>query len=246
MPGGGELRVKLARGQAAGGTSCALCEQALTGEWVTITVTDSGSGMPPEILSHIFEPFFTTKEVGKGSGLGLAQVLGITQQHGGHLTVRSQPDQGTTFVIYLPPVLPDQEQLPAKNPLADLIVPGQGETILLVEDDPIVRAVMETMLQQLGYQTLTAANGREALGVYAARREDISLVLSDMVMPEVDGPTLFTALKKQNPKIKVVLMSGYHPEKNIDDLLQHGLADWFQKPVSLEALSQIIKKAIAG
>jgi CheY-like chemotaxis protein len=202
--------------------------------------------MPPEILSHIFEPFFTTKEVGKGSGLGLAQVFGITQQHGGHLTVRSQPDQGTTFVIYLTPVLPDQEQLPAKNPLADLIVPGQGETILLVEDDPIVRAVMETMLQQLGYQTLTAANGREALGVYAARREDISLVLSDMVMPEVDGPTLFTALKKQNPKIKVVLMSGYHPEKNIDDLLQHGLADWFQKPVSLEALSQIIKKAIAG
>lgn len=246
MPGGGELRVKLARGKAAAATSCALCGQVVTGEWVTITVTDNGSGIRDEHFHHIFEPFFTTKEVGKGSGLGLAQVYGITKQHSGHMTVRSQPGQGTTFVIYLPPVLPGQEQLPAENPLADPIVPGQGETILLVEDEATVRGAMQIMLQHLNYRVLTAANGREALEIHAANQADIALVLSDMVMPEVDGPALFTALKKRNPKIKVVLMSGYHPDKNKDDLLQQGVTDWFQKPASLEGLSQILRKVLRG
>lgn len=246
MPGGGELRVKLARGKAVGARSCTLCDQTLTGEWVTITVTDNGSGIRKEDFPHIFEPFFTTKEVGKGSGLGLAQVLGIIEQHGGHITVRSQPGRGTTFVIYLPPVLPNQEQLPTANPLADSIMPGQGETILLVEDEETVREAMRTMLQHLNYRVLTATNGREALEIHAARRADIALVLSDMVMPEMDGLALLAALKERNPTIKVVLMSGYQSEQNKDEFLPQGVAGWFQKPASLEGLSQILRKALGG
>jgi len=241
---GGELRIKLSRISLAAGTRCALCDQPLTGDWVEITVSDCGGGMSPEVLPRIFEPFYTTKETGKGSGLGLAQVLGIAKQHGGHITVTSQPGQGTTFIIYLPPVMPNR--LPAETPLATPITPGQGETILLAEDEPIVRAAMQTMLQHLGYQVLAAANGQEALEIYAAQQDRIALVLSDMVMPDMDGPALFTALKAKNPRIKVVLMSGYHPGENKTELLKQGLADCFQKPVSLEALSQIIKKAIAG
>jgi len=242
---GGELRIKLSRVRLAAGTRCAICDQPLTGDWIEITISDSGGGMSPEVLSRIFEPFFTTKETGKGSGLGLAQVLGIAKQHGGHITVTSQPGQGTTFVIYLPPVMPSRLNT-EETPLAAPITPGHGEVILVAEDDPVVRTAMQTMLQHLGYQALTAANGQEALAVYAAQKDRIALVLSDVVMPDMDGPALFTALKEHNPGIKVVLMSGYHPCENRMDLLKQGVTDCFQKPISMEELSQIIKKAIAG
>jgi len=170
-------------------------------------------------------------------------VLGIAKQHGGHITVTSQPGQGTTFIIYLPPIMPNR--LKAETPITPSITPGHGEAILVAEDDPVVRTAMQTMLQHLGYQALTAANGQEALAVYAAQKDRIALVLSDIVMPDMDGPALFTALKAENPRIKVVLMSGYHPGENKAELLKQGITDCFQKPVSLEALSQIIKKAIA-
>lgn len=244
MPDGGRLRVKLARGEASGAIQCALCHQPLTGDWVTITVSDSGSGIMPEHLSRIFEPFFTTKEVGKGSGLGLAQVFGIVKQHDAHISVHSQPERGTTFVVHLPPTLPNGHGEPAEKPACAPITQGGNETILLVEDEPTVRGAMRTMLEHLGYNPLEAANGREALDVYAAHRQDIALVLSDMVMPEMGGLALFTALREQNPGIRVVLMSGYHPGKNKDELLQQGVADWFQKPVSLDLLSRVLREAL--
>lgn len=246
MPKGGDLPVKLAREKILQGTSCALCQQTFFGEWITITVSDTGSGISPELLARIFEPFFTTKEVGKGSGLGLAQVLGIASQHGGHLTVQSEPGRGTSFVIHLPPVMPGS--LDAEVSTADQIIMGQGQTILLVEDEPSVREAMQTMLQHLSYRVLAAANGQEALDIYTAHQgtgaEPVAMVLSDMVMPEMDGAELFYALQAKNPALKFVLMSGYDPEGKREELLEQGLIDWFQKPLSLEALSAIIGKAM--
>jgi PAS domain S-box-containing protein len=248
MPKGGDLPVKLGRVKILKETTCFLCQHPIRGEWITITVTDTGTGISPELLARIFEPFFTTKEVGKGSGLGLAQVFGITKQHGGHLTVSSEPGQGTSFVIYLPPIMPGG--LEAEAPTADQITMGQGETILFVEDEPLVREAMQSMLQHLNYRVLTATNGQEALEIYAAHQETsaepVAMVISDMVMPEMDGAGLFYALQAINPAIKCVLMSGYDPEGKREELLEQGLTDWFQKPLSLEALSAIIGKAMGG
>jgi len=248
MPKGGDLTVKLERVEIPEATPCALFHQTFFGEWITITISDTGSGISPELLARIFEPFFTTKEVGKGSGLGLAQVFGIATQHGGHLTVSSEPGHGTSFVIYLPPIMPGSLETEAQT--ADEIIMGQGETILLVEDEQSVREAMQSMLQHLSYRVLTAANGQEALEIYAAHQESnaepVAMVLSDMVMPEMDGAGLFYALQAINPAIKCVLMSGYDPEGKREELLEQGLTDWFQKPLSLEALSAIIGKAIGG
>lgn len=244
MPAGGELRITLSRMECSGEIRCQICNIPLTGEWIALTVSDSGTGMSPQTLEHIFEPFYTTKEVGKGSGLGLAQVLGITRQHDGHITAASQTGQGTTVTIYLPPLMPHRTQ----EETAEIapIVPGRGETILLVEDEPTVRAAMESSLQYIGYRVLTAANGREALDLYDARQEGIALVLSDMVMPDMGGAELFFALQKRNPGVRVILMSGYHDEDNHTELLQQGLAGYFQKPLLIEALSRVIREGIGG
>ncbi len=241
MPDGGELQVRLFRASLQGVVSSIDSRQTIFGDWLGLTVKDTGSGIPVEVMPHIFEPFFTTKGVGEGSGLGLAQVLGIVQQHEGHLTVESQPDQGATFTVYLPPleqVLPAPEEAPALRS-------GQGETILLVEDDPIVLKVNKTMLQNLGYHPLTATNGREALALYAEHEAEIALVLSDMVMPDMDGVALFNQLKAQHPAIRMVMMSGYPLAEKGAKLLEQGLVAWFQKPISFEDFSQIINKALS-
>jgi signal transduction histidine kinase/ActR/RegA family two-component response regulator len=241
MPVEGTVQVNLSR-VTAQGEVCVACNQAFEGEWIWVTVTDTGIGIPAEVLPHIFEPFFTTKEVGQGTGLGLAQVLGIVQQHAGHITVDSQVGQGTTFTIYFHPLTPSQDS--AKTEETAPIWQGQGETILLVEDEPAVLETNKTMLQHLGYQVLTAANGREALAVYTAYQDTIDLVLSDMVMPDMEGEALFNTLKAQNPEIRVVMMSGYPVGEKGARLLEQGLVDWFQKPVSLRDLAQLISKAL--
>ncbi len=243
MPNGGTLQVFLAQGEVQGEVICVECNQVIKGMWIRITVKDTGLGIPSEVLPHIFEPFFTTKAVGEGTGLGLAQVLGIVQQHAGHLTVESRVAEGATFTIYLrPSSLPQPlAKLAERTPLQS----GQGQTILLVEDEPAVLAAIKHTLEYLGYQTLTALNGREALDVYAVYKDKIALVLSDMVMPDMDGVTLFHSLKAQNPEIKLVMMSGYPFEEKGVKLLEQGVVNWFQKPISLEGLSQIINQAMA-
>ncbi|MBI1881479.1 MAG: response regulator [Chloroflexi bacterium] len=242
MPAGGILQIFVARIELEGEIRCVGCNQAVEGEWIRMTVTDNGRGIPPEALPRIFEPFFTTKEVGEGSGLGLAQVLGIVEQQGGHLTVNSREWRGTTFNIYLPPLTPSQDKVEAVEIAPGL--PGQGETILLVEDEPMVLEVGRRILASLGYQALTARSGREALTVYAEHRDEIALVLLDMVMPDMDGVDLFNLLKAQTPEIKVVMMSGYPLGEKGARLLEQGVVDWFQKPMSYPDLAQIISQAL--
>ncbi len=242
MPAGGMLGIIISRSFLPGTVNCVDCNQVITGEWIAVTVTDTGGGIPPEVLPHIFEPFFTTKAVGSGTGLGLAQVLGIVQQHAGHITVDSYVGRGTTFVVYLRPLPPIQQF--SQHQETNLMRPGRGETILLIEDEPAVLKTTQAMLQNLGYQVLTAENGQEALAIYAKRQAEIALVLSDMVMPDMDGLALLTSLKAQNPSIKVVMMSGYPLDQVEAGLLEQGVVDWFQKPITLGILAQTISRAL--
>lgn len=241
---GGALKIVLSNNQITGKTFCVTCNYPISGNWITIEVSDTGTGLAPEHLPHIFEPFFTTKEVGKGSGLGLAQVHGIVKQHGGHVKVDSVPGQGATFTVFLPPLLTHTPSNTAEE--AAPIYRGHGETILLVEDEVTVLKVMKATLQNLGYQVLTATNGKEALQVYTQHKENISLILSDMVMPDMDGAALFTTMREKDPAVRVLLMSGYPLTEQGAALLEQGVVDWFQKPPTQQTLSKTLYKALGG
>ena len=198
------------------------------GEWISISVADTGIGIAPEAQSHIFEPFFTTKSPDKGTGLGLSQVHGVVEQHGGHISFHSEVGHGTTFVIYLP-ALADAPMTPLAINTSESATSG-SETILLVEDNDSVRDAIFSILSDLGYQVLCAADGQEALDLYKARTTPIDLVLSDLVMPRMGGIELCQALQQQYAGIKTVIMSGYPLEDKGRNLLRQGTIAWIQKP----------------
>lgn len=210
MPNGGRLRIETAE-QVIEAEQARRHPEASPGRQVRISVSDTGGGIPPEILPHIFEPFFTTKAPGKGTGLGLATVFGIVQQHRGWLEVESQPGQGTTFHIFLPAneagtAAPDPEPTRAR-PI------GGSETILLVEDDQAVRQVTQMLLVQHGYRVLEAADGVEALRLWREQEGRIDLLITDLVMPEgLGGRELAAQLRAQRPGLKVIFTSGYSAE----------------------------------
>ncbi|MCB8989896.1 MAG: PAS domain-containing protein [Ardenticatenaceae bacterium] len=243
MPAGGELQIALSRAESMGKFYCVMCAQPIKGEWIQLRVTDTGSGIAPDILPQIFEPFFSTKEVGKGSGLGLSQVSGIVGQHQGHTRVESQVGQGTTFIIYWPPAQVEQE---AAEPEPVQLRQGAGETILVVEDETAVLEAITAILEYLGYQVLTAATGVEAITIFEASQSQIDLVLSDMVMPDMDGEALFQHIKATNPDVKMIMMSGYPLGDRGARLLEQGLVAWLQKPMSLERLSQAVSQVLSG
>jgi two-component system cell cycle sensor histidine kinase/response regulator CckA len=220
-------------------------------DYVLIEVSDSGTGIPPEVMDKIFEPFFTTKEVGKGTGLGLSTVFGIVKQSGGFIYVDSAVGQGTTFRIYLPRHVPAAEPAPeekpetaaAKQPAADLT--GQG-TILLVEDEDPVRAVNGRALSARGYTVLEAASGVEALQVMEERESPVDLVVSDVVMPEMDGPTLLRELRKRYPDLKVIFVSGYAEDAFKKNLPEGEAFNFLPKPFSLKQLVETVKQTLAA
>jgi two-component system cell cycle sensor histidine kinase/response regulator CckA len=241
MPRGGTLRIGLERIEVQPGSSPPLPEMEV-GEWVQVTVSDTGMGVSAKDLPHIFDPFFTTKAPGEGSGLGLAQVHGIVGQHEGHIDVESQPGQGTTFTIYLPalPVHP-QEPLALETPV---LIKGQGETILVVEDDTVVRKTMIDSLELLNYRVLGAANGRQALAVLERHSDEIALVLSDVVMPEMGGVALLHALRERGLEVGMVLMTGHSLERKMESLRAQGMIDWLPKPPDLEQLAKVVGRAL--
>ncbi|MCK4515168.1 MAG: response regulator, partial [Spirochaetaceae bacterium] len=243
MPDGGEVRVELSRIEARGEERCAACDERIFGEWVCLSVVDSGSGIAPEVASHIFEPFYTTKDSGEGTGLGLSQVYGIVSQHGGHITVHSEQGEGAVFTIYLPPA--DQSSEAEDEGIQPAILKGHGETILLVEDEPDVLEAKARMLTLLDYTVITATNGREALTAYREHQAEVALVLSDMVMPDMAGEALFHALKTEDQHLKMVMMSGYPLGEKGATLLEEGVVAWFEKPISMRELSQIVGSALA-
>jgi PAS domain S-box-containing protein len=243
MPEGGRLTIQLLRRNLKPGDSlpCEYFETPLS-EWLVLSVSDTGVGIPTEVLPHIFEPFFTTKEVGQGTGLGLAQVYGIVRQHDGCLDVSSQEGQGATFTVYLPGVI--LKEKPVDIAPAGEIQLGLGQTILLVEDEPVVLQADQAMLIYLNYRVLTATNGNRALAVYAEHKDEIALVLTDIVMPEMDGTTLFEKLKAKDSTIKVIMMTGYPLGEKAPKSLAEGVANWLYKPTSMRQLARIVNETL--
>ncbi len=235
-------------------------------DYVEIDVTDTGTGMPPEIIEKIFEPFFTTKEMGKGTGLGLSSVYGIVKQTGGFVYVDSVLDQGTTFRIFLPRHVPDANDLaqdtsaapaaplpgePALLPRSETMAPvpkpvdltGQG-TILLVEDEDAVRAFAVRALQGRGYTVLDAASPGAAIDLMRDNLAQISLIVTDVQMPEMDGPTMVIELKKMKPGVPVVFMSGYAEETFRRSIADGENSAFLPKPFTLKQLAQAVKDAM--
>jgi PAS domain S-box-containing protein len=243
MPDGGKLRFHLSQFTLSPGKPRP-CPDMPTGRWAVLAVLDTGRGMPSEVLRHIFEPFFTTKEIGQGAGLGLAQVYGIVKQHHGHITVQSQSEHGTTFTLYLPTLAAPAEAAGDAAPQA--IPRGQGETLLLVEDEPQVMELLRTMLERLHYRVLTAPNGQEALTVYEHHSDAIALVLTDLIMPDIGGLALFHTLRQRDPGAKVIVLTGYALGEETHDLLAQGIMDWLQKPPELPVLAQAVRRALEG
>ncbi len=242
MPQGGKLRLGLSRTVCLAGEPPP-CTGMPPGEWVSLTLTDTGSGIPADALPHVLNPFFTTKPPGKGTGLGLSQVHGIIKQHQGYMDIESREGEGTTILIYLPSVADDLAVLQAA--MEEELPKGQGEVILLVDDEIIVREGSKTLLEYLGYQVLTADNGLHALEVYREHREEIVLVLTDMVMPEIDGVKLFHQLRQLNLNVVSVMMTGYPLGEERHQLLEQGIVDWLQKPLDLEILAQTVHRILA-
>jgi two-component system cell cycle sensor histidine kinase/response regulator CckA len=207
------------------------------GDYVLLTVTDTGIGMDPKTLERIFEPFFTTKELGRGTGLGLASVYGIVKGHGGYIDVESKELRGTTFKTYLPASSGEVYKI-IEAP--EHIIKGTG-TILLVDDEKEVLEVAEKLLKAMGYHVLTAWEGREAIEVYRKHRETIDLVLLDIIMPDMKGGEVFDRLKEINPEVKILLSSGYSIDGEATRILQRGGKGFIQKPFDIEQLSQSIR-----
>jgi CheY-like chemotaxis protein len=210
MPHGGVLAVSTKAETLESDDTDAL---KISTNYVVLQVSDTGHGMPPEISAHIFEPFFTTKDVGKGTGLGLSTVYGIVEQAGGHITVESEPGNGTTFRVYFPRA--DQPvSIAEAKPEPE---PGKGhETILLVEDEEGIRTMTRTYLQGLGYEVLEAATGPDALRVSREHKGVIHLLLSDILMPEMRGDELARQISAERPDILTVFISGYANVHELD------------------------------
>jgi two-component system, cell cycle sensor histidine kinase and response regulator CckA len=241
MPAGGVLTVALER-RTITSDDILPAPEITPGEWITLSVSDTGTGIKPEALPHLFEPFFTTKEVGKGSGLGLAQVYGIIKQHSGDILVDSQEDNGTTFTIFLSPSLAQASAPPP--PISTKPPSGHGECILLVEDNPTVRDFVRNALDKLGYQVLTAQNGEEAMSIYERHHARIGLVLTDAIMPHMDGFTLLRTLRSAHPDVKVLMMSGYPEGGRLTADERQNVRGWLEKPPSLKVLAQAVRAAL--
>ncbi len=211
------------------------------GRYVRVGVTDTGMGMDERTRERIFEPFFTTKEMGRGTGLGLATVYGIVANHGGAIQVYSEKGHGTSFHIYFPATAGVAE----KETDAGEELKRGSETILIVDDEEVIGTVAKEMLEHLGYRVLTAGSGKEALEIFAVRRNEIDLVLLDMVMPRMGGGQTFDEMKALDPNVRVILSSGYSIDGEAREILNRGCRGFIHKPYSLQALSSKIREVLS-
>jgi nitrogen-specific signal transduction histidine kinase len=241
MPEGGRLLIETAA-TTIDETAARRHPDAAAGRYVCLAVSDTGSGISPEILPRIFEPFFTTKETGKGTGLGLATIYGIVQQHRGWIEVQSQRGQGTRFELFLPaseaPAV-DSGNLEQPKPR------GGKETILFVEDETPVRLITRALLEQFGYRVLPAANGVEALKVWEQHRDSIALLLTDMVMPAgISGQQLARRLEEDRPSLRVLFTSGYSAEIAGRNLELRAGENFLQKPFPSALLLETVRRTL--
>jgi two-component system cell cycle sensor histidine kinase/response regulator CckA len=241
MPQGGQLTIETANAEL---------DEAFTrthpdvepGRYVRLTVSDTGCGMPPDVLARVFEPFFTTKGVGRGTGLGLAVVHGIVKQAGGHLDVSSEPGVGTTFAIYLPAVA----EAPRASAVQKTKLARGTETILLVDDESAFRRVTQAALTHLGYTVIEAASGAAALEAADRQAGPIHLLLADVVMPAMGGRELAETLRAKYPALKVVYQSGYTDDAVVGHGVLQAEVAFLQKPFTLASLASKVREVLDG
>jgi CheY-like chemotaxis protein len=210
------------------------------GNYVLLTVTDTGTGMYKKTVGRIFDPFFTTKEMGRGTGLGLASAYGIIKAHGGYIDVDSRRGHGTTFSIYLPAT---EKEVQRVVRTAERVAKGTGK-VLLVDDEEVVLEVGQELLEATGYTVLTAKDGKEAIKVYRKNRDNIDIVVLDMVMPNMGGGEAYDRMKEMNPNVKVLLSSGFSIDGEASEILERGCSGFIQKPFTMKELSGEIGKIL--
>ena len=243
MPAGGDLYLKTENVVLDADYENVQPYKVETGNYIKITVTDTGSGIDNQTKQRIFEPFFTTKEMGRGTGLGLASVYGIIKSHGGYINVYSEKNQGTTFTIYLP--ASGKEVLQETRMPVATVSRGTG-TILLIDDEQMIIKVGQELLAELGYKVLTAESGPDAIKLYEKNADKIDLVIMDMIMPGMGGGETFDHLKEIKSDIKVLLSSGYSINGQASEILKRGCDGFIQKPFNINQLSEKIQGIIAS
>ena len=242
MPHGGTLTL-LADEFVVDASYASMVHGAVAGSYVRLRVGDTGTGISKSIADKIFDPFFTTKALGKGTGLGLSSALGIVQSHGGFINVHSEADRGSTFEVFLPSLADGAMEVPPVEAAA--IRKGRGELILVVDDEDEVRKATAAVLNLHGYRTVMAADGAEALAVFVRRMQEIQVVLTDVMMPVVDGIALFRALRKLKPQVPVIAATGSCGSDRIHDLQTLDFTAVLQKPFGIEPLLLALEKGVA-
>jgi two-component system cell cycle sensor histidine kinase/response regulator CckA len=243
MPDGGMLQIKLSHLHITK-KKLAKLPEIEPGDWVCMTVSDEGVGISSDVLPHIFNPFFSTKPPGEGTGLGLPQVYGIVRQHSGYINVETAPGEGASFTIYLPA----ESEKPQERPVVDkrLSLRGHGETILVVEDNEALLKALVEILASLDYRVLGAFNGREALDILEKHNQEVDLVLSDLVMPEMGGKELMQTMQQRGLRIPTVMMTGHPREDELLDLEADGLCGWLRKPPTIEQIARLLARILEG
>jgi signal transduction histidine kinase/ActR/RegA family two-component response regulator len=242
MPDGGSLSIS-AENHILDEQYAKMNNQGKAGHYVCLTVTDSGTGISSEIIDRIFEPFFTTKELNKGTGLGLSTVMAIVKSHEGIVNVYSELGKGTTFKVHLPAMEKFSEREP--NQTQQVPAPrGNGEMVLLVDDDASILAITGQTLEYFGYRVVNANDGAQAVAIYAEKKNEIAVVLTDMMMPIMGGPSLVSVLLRINPAIKIVRSSGLSSYGGANSFAEAGVKHFLTKPYTAETLLKTIRAAL--
>ena len=218
---------------------------AVTGPYIAITVSDNGEGIPPALIEKIFEPFFTTKDPGKGTGLGLSTSFGIVKDHGGFIHVYSEPGKGTTFRIYVPAVETSETRSVEQMQSGDIPL-GGGEMVLVVDDEASIREITRSTLETYGYKTLTASDGAEAVSIYSVHRDEIKVIIMDLTMPIMDGQMSIRALRRIDPEVRVIFVSGFKDASRAAESYVRGSDVFLSKPYTAEVLLRTLRGVISG
>jgi CheY-like chemotaxis protein len=212
--------------------------------YIRITIRDSGTGIPAKIMDRVFDPFFTTKEEGKGTGLGLATVLTIVKGHGGFINLHSEEGKGTEFKVYLPVV--ESTTIKEAEEVSPELSMGHGELILVADDESAVREITRDTLERFGYKVLTADDGTEAIALFAQHREEIRVVLTDVMMPYMDGPATIRAIRTLSPEVKIIVSSGLKANSKATEAANEGANSFLSKPYTADKLLNAVAEVLAA
>jgi CheY-like chemotaxis protein len=238
MPNGGTLTIAAQRTEVDA-LAAAMQRDTRPGAYVVVSVSDTGTGIPADVQERIFEPFFTTKALGKGTGLGLSTSLAIVESHHGFIRVYSEAGRGTTFKVYLP--VRDDADPDAESAVSSELPRGNGELILIIDDEASVREVTRRTLEAFGYRAIVAADGALGTAAYAVHRAEVALVITDMMMPGMDGPATMAALRAINPQVRLIAASGLADESRVARAQEAGASLVLSKPFSAAVLLRAIR-----